>query len=169
MMKTRLHFALPYAVFFLCLGLSACEPESEPEKVSLSYLGVNHTDESVVSIIVNGVGGILDAPAQGGGGAQICCVMLPKRWRPGLTTEIKWQVDGDWLTDDKGKEVLRDGRRVYVPKPYKTQIVEVPQYTDDELGHFDIHIMPGDKVLVKVSSIFPEHPKYVPAYPKQKN
>jgi len=156
----------------LALTLTACFGEdkasSDEEKVSISYLGVNHTDIPIVSIIINGEGGILNVPAQGGGGKEVCCVTLPKKWRPGLMATIKWREDGDWLKDANGKEVIRDGIRVYVPAPWKTKTVEVPEYTPNDLQHFDIHFLPGDQVLVKASYFYPYHPDYRPAYPKQK-
>ncbi len=153
-----LTFALIGALF-----VTACQPQM----TSISYLGVNHTDKAIVSVIVNGEGGILNVPARGGGGGQICCVTLPRKWRPGLKATIKWENDGDWLRDKDGKEVWRDGKRVYVPVPYKERTVEIPEYTEKDLGHFDIHFMPNDEVLVKVSFVYPTHPEYVPAYPAE--
>lgn len=165
MKKFRFQGTRLFALGALCLGLVACAPE----KVSISYLAVNHTDEDIVSIVVNGDGGILHALAHGSGG-QMCCITLPKQWRPGLTAEIKWQVAGTYQRDAKGNIATDDGVPVVIHRAYKTQTVEVPQYTDNDIrGHFDIHIMPGDKVLVKVSFIYPEHPDYVPTYPKSKD
>ena len=140
----------------------------EEEKVSLSYLGVNHTDKEVVELAINGEGGILNVPAQGGGGGTVCCVTLPRKWRPGLTVKIDWQEDGHWLLDENGKPVLRRGVKVLVEEPWQSQTVEVPEYGEHDLSHFDIHFMPGGKVQVKASFIYPEHPDYRPAYPVQK-
>ena len=47
-----------------CLLLVACGGE---EKTGVSYSGYNDTDKNIVSIIVNGEGGVLDATAHGGG------------------------------------------------------------------------------------------------------
>lgn len=164
-MKRSLTLLALCGVVLVACALTACEPE----KVTISYMAVNHTDEGIASIIVNGEGGILHAPAQGGGGTM-CCIVLPKRWRPGLTAEIKWQGGGTYVRDDKGNVVTKNGVPVIIESPWKTQTVEVPQYTDEEIrGHFDIHIMPGDKVLVKVSFIYPWHSDYLPAYPKNKD
>ncbi|MCE1208760.1 MAG: DUF3304 domain-containing protein [Spirochaetia bacterium] len=129
-----------------CLVLLAC---SSDEKIGVSYHAYNHTDNSIVSIIINGEGGILDATAHGEGGG-VCCVVLPKRWRPGLMVKVKWQLDGDWLKDGQGKEVIRDGKKVFVPGPWKEKTVEVPKY-DEEMGLFFIHFFPGDKVNVLVN------------------
>jgi hypothetical protein len=130
----------------------------EEEKTSVSYTAYNDTDRGIVSIIVNGRGGILNASSHGGGG-EMCCVAIPNKWRPGLNATIKWAEDGDWLLDDQGREVIRDGKRVYVPRPYKEKTVEVPRY-DNRLGRFNIHFFPNDEVRVIVNMYGPGHPDY---------
>lgn len=134
------------AAILLALPLTAC---SADDKVGLSYRAYNHTDEHIVSIVINNAGGVLNARAHGEGGG-VCCVILPKRWRPGLMATIKWQLDGDWLTDDTGKEVIRDGKKVLVPGPWKETTVEVPKYSE-EMGTFFIHFFPDDEVKVLVN------------------
>jgi hypothetical protein len=138
----------------------------EEETSSISYLGVNHTDEEVVSILINGDGGILNVSAQGGGGKEVCCVTLPKKWRPGLKVTIKWRLEGEWLKDANGKEVIRDGIKVLVPAPWKERTVELAEYARRDLQHLDVHFMPGDQIIVKPSYNYPWHPDYRPAYPK---
>lgn len=134
----------------LSLLLAACGGE---KTTGVSYFGYNNTDKHIVSIVVNGEGGILHAYAHDGGG-QVCCVQIPNKWRPGLKATIKWQEDGDWLLDEKGKEVLRDGRRVYVPAPWKERTVDIPEYK--EINEFYIVFFPGDEVKVAVSYGLPE-------------
>jgi Protein of unknown function (DUF3304) len=153
------------ALAALCLPLTGC---TEEETSSISYLGVNHTDEEVVSFLINGEGGILNVPAQGGGGGEVCCVSLPKQWRPGLKVTIKWQHDGTWLKDAQGKTVIRDGIKVFVPAPWKERTVEIPAYTRRDLQHFDVHFLPGDQIIAKPSYNYPEHPDYLPPYPGKK-
>jgi hypothetical protein len=153
------------ALAALVLPLSGC---FEEETSSISYLAVNHTDGEVVSILINGEGGILSVSAQGGGGKQVCCVTLPKKWRPGLKVTIKWRLEGEWLKDAHGKEVIRDGVNVLVPAPWKERTVELAEYTRRDLQHLDIHFMPGDQIVVKPSYNYPEHPDYRPSYPRQK-
>ncbi len=157
-----MRFFLTFLVLAACIGLSACESE----KVSIPYLGVNHTDDGIISVIVNGEGGILDIPAQGGAGTKMCCINMPKKWQPGLTAEIKWQVAGTYQRDARGEIVTNDGVPVVISAPYKTMTVEVPKYSERDLQHFDIHIMPGDKVMVKASFLYPTHRDYIPAYPE---
>ncbi|WP_338092986.1 DUF3304 domain-containing protein [Chromobacterium amazonense] len=93
---------------------------------------------------------------------------MPKTWRPGLTVKIGWENDGDWLRDKNGEPVLRDGKKVYVPVPWKFRTVPIPEYTAKQRQHFDIHFLPGDQVMVKLSDIFPEHKDYRPTYPIEK-
>ena len=136
----------------LALGfmLVACGDRATGDAESgVSYIAINHTDKSVVSITVNGEGGILNSPAQGGGGKEMCCVSLPDTWRSGLKVTVGWENDGDWLLDANGKEVIRDGKRVYVPAPRKTRTVDLPEYKGkDAEGRLHIHFLPGDEVKV---------------------
>jgi len=141
----RLSLALLLSVF-----LAGC---LEEEKVGLSYRAYNHTNEHIASIVINGEGGILDAGAHGEGGG-VCCVVLPQKWRPGLSATIKWQPESDWLKDEQGREVIRDGKKVLVLAPWKERTVEVPKYTSDELdrGTFFIHFFRDDDVKVLVAT-----------------
>jgi hypothetical protein len=143
-------------------SLSGC---FEPEKSGVSYAAYNHTDKSIVSIIVNGEGGILGSRAHGGGG-EICCVVIPNKWYPGLKATIKWEEDGDWLLDENGKEVIRNGKRVYVPAPWKEKTVEVLEY-DKHLGQLQMHFFPGDEIKIVVSNYMPGHPKYPLSIPDE--
>ena len=155
---------LPAAAVLLTTPLvTACVEE---EAVTLSYLAVNHTAHSVVSFTINGEGGVLNARPFSGGGDAVCCVTLPAKWRPGLKVTIRWENDGDWLKDEQGREVIRDGKRVYVPLPHKERTVELAPYTAHDLQHFDVHFMPGDQVIAKPSYYYPWHPDYKPPYPK---
>jgi len=139
----RLGLALLLSVF-----LAGC---LEEEKVGLSYHAYNHTDKSIVSIVINGEGGILGARAHGEGGG-VCCVVLPKKWRPGLMATIKWQPDGEWLKDDQGREVIRDGKKVLVRAPWTERTLEVPKYDSTTgMGDFHMHFFPNDEVKVLVN------------------
>jgi hypothetical protein len=158
MFKLRIIAGFIFSVLFL----TACKEE----KVSLSYLGVNHRELGVASIAINGEGGILNVPSYGGGGKNVCCVSLPRKWRPGLSVKIDWQESGVYVRDDKGDIVREDGFRYGgIEGAFKSKTVLIPEYKEAELGHFDIHFFDGDQIQVKVSSILPWHPNYLPAYP----
>ena len=105
----------------------------------------------------------------------MCCIILPKKWRSGLLATIKWQGGGTYQRDAQGKEIIRDGKRVYVPDPFKERTVEVPKYEGD-MGRFYIHFLPKDEVKVAVSLYGPgraEHPyhfeKYRSEYEKRRS
>lgn len=137
----------------------------EEEKVGLSYHAYNHTDQHIVAIVINGQGGILDASAHGEGGG-VCCVVLPKKWRPGLMATIKWRLEGDWLKDEQGKEVIRDGKKVLVPGPWKEGTVEVPKYDNSKgMGDFYMHFFPNDEVKVLVALFGAGHPSHPYPHP----
>lgn len=148
----------------LCLPLFSLTACSGDDTTAVGTYAYNHTDKSIVSIIINGEGGILHATAHGGGG-EVCCVVLPNKWRPGLKATIKWQLDGHWVRDKDGKIVTIDGHDQFVEGEWKERTVDVPQY-DDQLGSFQVHFFSHDEVKVVISNFFPGHPQYPLALPK---
>ena len=156
--------ACAFLAGMLVAPLSAC---SQDDTVAVGYKGYNHTAIPIDSVIINGEGGILNVSAYGGGHGDVCCVLLPSRWHPGLKARIKWEEDGDWLKDDKGNVVMRDGKKVYVPMPYKEKTVDVPEYVGgDQTGQFRIHFFLNDDVKVTVLPYGPGHKDYPYPYPK---
>ncbi|WP_092400080.1 DUF3304 domain-containing protein [Collimonas sp. OK412] len=61
----------------------------------VSLTGVQHIgpDFNISDFYVNGISG--SNVGRGGGGGIVCCVALPKKWRPDFTVEVRWAV-GDW-------------------------------------------------------------------------
>lgn len=142
---------------------------ADRDKVTMSYIGVNHTETYIATLYINGQGGVMNVFPMGGGGV-VCCVTLPRRWKPGLTVKITWQEGGHWLRDAQGRIVVRDGSQVFIEGPWKERTVEVQPYTEKDLGAgLHIHFLPGDQVLVKVSSVYPEHESYQPPYPRRQD
>ena len=130
-----------------------------------SYFGVNHTDKSIVSIIVNGEGGIAHVDAQWVGGED-CCISLPRKWHPGIMVTIKWQLGGTYQLDSKGHRVIEDGVPVVIEGEWKTKTVEVPKYEGkDEEGMLLIYFYPNDEIKVLRSSGESSKPIY--PYPKR--
>lgn len=62
-----------------------------------------------------------------GGGGSLCCILLPKKWRPGLVAEVRWQVS-DWSREKepaKSPQVYKNltwvNYKALVPvEPYET-------------------------------------------------
>lgn len=140
----------------------------EEEKTSVSYTAYNHTDRGIVSIIVNGRGGILNVYPHGGGGGDLCCVAIPNRWTPALTATVKWQDAGDFKRDAQGAVVRVDGVPVVVEEPWKEKTVEIPRY-DERLGRVNLHFFANDEVRVVVNMYGPGHLDYPIKPPTTRN
>lgn len=147
--KTPPEVALLVRFTFVAFLLSACGEET----VAVSYSGINQTDKSIVSIIVNGDGGVLDAPAHGGGG-QVCCVLIPKKWRPGLKATINWQEGGTFQRGEDGGVLKANGIPVVIEGAWKERTVEVPRY--EAIGELYIVFNPHDEIKVAVSIGYPD-------------
>jgi Protein of unknown function (DUF3304) len=148
-------------VRYLCLMallsssmVSGCFEEG---KSGVSYFGANHTNEAVADVTLNGQGGIMIAYPHGTSG-DICCVTVPSKWKPGLNVTITWENGGGWLLDEKGKEVIRDGKKVLVRGKRKSRTVAIPQY--DRPEDLWIHFFPNDEIKLVMSKYVPGHPKH---------
>lgn len=120
--------------------LSGCRDN----RTAVSITAYNHMkDLSIAGLYVNGVMGP-NASADGGGGAETCCILLPNIWRPGLTVKIWWEYDG----------MIAD----LIPPPPPAEIsVPIPEYkTPDKL---QIHFY-KDRIKIVVSPCSPYHPFY---------
>jgi hypothetical protein len=139
------------------LSLTACGASSkQADKLEgTSYLGINNTEKSIISIIVNGEGGISHVDSQNIGGED-CCVNLPRKWHPGIKVTIKWQEDDVYLLDKNGKFVIEDGKKKVIEQPWKTKIVEVGKYEGrDEEGLLYVFFYPNDVVKALRSRGYP--------------
>lgn len=139
----------------------------EEEMVPLSYSAFNRTDKGIIAIAINGEGGVLHSSAHGGGGATVCCVLLPKKWRPGLMVKIAWQEAGVYKRDEHGRIIEEDGVPIVVRSPWKEKTVEVPRYPK-EMGTFYMVFLTNDEVRVAVKNGDPIEilPKDDPLQPK---
>jgi hypothetical protein len=136
----RLKFLAP--ISFLVFSLVAC---SSTNNASIELSGLNYTDIGISMFSVDDYGGHGIYP-NGGGGKFVCCVTIPRRWHAGMKVTIRWMEDG------------------LVPSPWKERVVDVPKYTEQDLGAFAVHFYPGDIVKVLVTSKIVGHPDY--PYPR---
>src|SRR5450830_1496158 len=73
------------------LSLSACSEQMSPAGIT----GYNHSKLHPISnFTVNDAMGS-NLSQESGGGAESCCVSIPKTWRPGLKATIWWKYDAD--------------------------------------------------------------------------
>lgn len=148
-------FVILAASFFsACGGFATARNNDDFAGVSLT--GVQHMghDFNISEFYVDGYYGS-NVGREGGGGRYVCCVMLPTRWRPGLSVEVRWSV-GNWSKLDRSQTVLGDYSSLTF-EVYKAQ-VPVEKYEAAEAVY--VHFFAGGKARV-VSSIAgpgPRHP-----------
>ncbi|MEB0218602.1 DUF3304 domain-containing protein, partial [Pseudomonas sp. AB12(2023)] len=79
------------AAVLACIALQACS-KAPPDRLGIPIEGYNHTSAAINHFDVNGNGGPNIGPF-GGGGSQMCCVAMPRKWHPGLTVVVEWEKD----------------------------------------------------------------------------
>lgn len=160
-------FGLVVALGYVLVDVSKAM-RAEKKQIS-SYVAYNYNAVPIDSVAINGEGGVLNVSAYGGGGKEVCCVILPSYWRPGLTVRIKWQSGGHWERDANGQIVWRNGEQQFVEGTWKERTVDVPPYVGGEgpeMGRFQIYFLPKDEVAVLVSTSYPGSPGNPHPYPK---
>ncbi|WP_447589011.1 DUF3304 domain-containing protein [Aquipseudomonas campi] len=151
------HGIVPITCLLACLAvLAGCTP-SKPYMLPAPVMGYNHTSASIIYFSVDGAGGPNIAPF-GGGGAQTCCGMLPRQWRPGLKVLVKWEKDSDpyaygkWpeaMFSEAWRKRMEEHRSRYT---YHQAIVEIPYY--EKSCGIQAHFLPCDQIRV-TSTCFP--------------
>ncbi|WP_083941138.1 DUF3304 domain-containing protein [Pseudoduganella violaceinigra] len=134
----------------LLTGCSA-PPAMDDSTYGASVGIVNHTGNFIYSASANGGGGHMEA--WGAGGPNVCCVMIPRKWYPGMKVPVRWDMP-------EGSKHI-----------YKEKIVEVEQYDDDDGGSLYIHIFPNGEVRLVVSRYAgwsSKHPIPAPVNPDSK-
>lgn len=90
-------------------------------------------------------------------GGDICCVLLPKKWRANLAVEVRWEVE-DWSHDDKAETKAGVYQSIKLDGTYKA-IVPVERY--ETASHVFVHFYPGGRARVVSSEVGwgnPNHP-----------
>lgn len=128
--------------FCISLLLTAC---SEANNASIELSGLNYTNTGISSFSVNNYGGH-GIEANGGGGAFVCCIIVPRNWHEGMKVTVRWTEDG------------------YGPEVWKERIVDVPKYEKQDIGALAVHFYQGDIVRVLVTTKIEGHPEY--PYPR---
>ncbi len=164
-MLSILFKGLCLCVLVLAGGCKAQDPNDEMYPSSI--VGYNLTHEGVQEFYVNGAWGS-NIGSYGGGGGKVCCVTLPKQWRPGLAAEVDWRI-GDYKKD--GRSMTADERdampinelieKHWVERRLKRWVPIEPY--PPEGGTLQVVFLPNDEVKIYVVSLnmgmeLPEHP-----------
>lgn len=116
---------------------------------TVSVTGVHHMGDkfNIPQFYIDGYDGS-NVGREGGGGSDVCCVLLPKKWRPGLSVEVRWAIDD--FSHEKPAEVEVGNFDSVVGGG--TFIARVPVERYEVAEHVWIHFYAGGKVRV-VSSM----------------
>ncbi|GAA3927251.1 hypothetical protein GCM10022229_21720 [Luteimonas lutimaris] len=118
----------------LALMATGCDARlPQDEMVGVGITGIDHLPDhlSIQDFWVNGY----NAAQAGKGGSTVCCAMLPARWRPGLTVQVRWGIT-NW----------RD-------KTYSMHEATVPVEHYDEVGRLWVHFLKDGSVRVVSSNL----------------
>ena len=134
------------AILCLLLSLSACtgqKGDAQSDKLTVDLTGYNHTDYGFGFAVVMGKNEMLGPPlGPHNGGGWICCLTVPRQYKPGMKVTVQWPANGDNLPDHKRE-------------------VEIPPYDGSKgAGFLAVHIFQDQHVEVYVTSLGLGHPDY---------
>lgn len=140
------------AIFAILSSLSGFQKRDDDIPVAL--IGVHHlgADYRINEFYVNRRGGSSIGEG-GGGGGHVCCIALPRKWRPGLQAEIRWEVHYNSPVPDQASSPKIEGEGIY------KALVPVEAYTKP--SDFYIHFFPRGRVRIVVDEFSPiadQHP-----------
>lgn len=112
----------------------------EEETAGVPITGIDHLSDhlSVQQFYVDGY----SAFQAGTGASTVCCAVLPKRWRPGLSIEVRWNVT-NWR-DCEGQDYVR----------------RVPVERYEEPDRLWVHFMADGSIRAVSSGVGPGNPAY---------
>ncbi len=87
------------------------------------------------------------APGLGGG---YCCVLLPRKWMPGMEVLVEWEVDPDpyVILPPLGTDLFREAYARHAAQYRRhSAVVPVPEYGEKRCG-MTVHFLPCNQVKV---------------------
>jgi len=123
--------------FVLALPLAGCREEEEGVAVSM-FAHDHYPNQQVLGVSIN------DGEGSASVGGLHCCVVIPRKWKPGLTAKLSWSV---YLDDDPS---VPSDPKVSQKPVVKSAVVEIPQY--DKPAYVHMHIYPGEKARIVISN-----------------
>lgn len=84
-----------------------------------------------------------------GDSGTTCCIFLPKKWRPGLSVEVRWEI-GDWSHENRQEIQAHNYKSAISGGVF---IAQVPVERYDEPARIWVHFFAGGKARVISSSI----------------
>lgn len=112
--------------------------------VAVDLSGTQHIgpDFSIAPFFLNGANGF-NVGREGGGGSSVCCVLLPKKWRPGLSVDLRWAV-ANWTKENHAEISVDEYKSITFD--YFRALVPVERY--ESTGRVMVHFFAGGKARV---------------------
>lgn len=122
--------------------------------IPVDITGVQHmgANFNVPEFYVDGAWGS-NVGREGGGGSSVCCVVLPRKWREGITVEIRWSVT-DWGKENVKETDIGNYSSLITEGTYKAK---VPLEKFSAPGDLYVHFFRNGKVRVLSSQTYPEN------------
>lgn len=146
-------------VGLLAFALTGCDVATRNEQddaFSPSGLSAyNYSNEGIQEFYLDGAWG--SGVGIGGGGGAVCCVSVPKKWRPDLTVTLEWR------RSDCGKGVDENGWSNCRNDPANpTRIIKrtIPIEPYDRAENVQVMFLPNDEIRIYVSGLSPSHPEH---------
>ncbi|KPC53777.1 DUF3304 domain-containing protein [Amantichitinum ursilacus] len=148
------------ALGVMAMGLAACgntagNAFSDNQYLPTPYAPINHTTAALNWVSINGM--------QGTG--EVCCVMLPRQWRPGLKATVEWEIDPrpyEKMKRKPGGGFVFDDADIARHRAAYTQhkaIIDIPQYPE----HFcklQVHFLTCNQVKATATCLWYDDPAY---------
>lgn len=155
---SRLRFLWLTLALFLIMGCQrGNRNDIDFEAVGLTGVHDMGRSFSISDFYVDGYGGS-NVGWEGGGGSNVCCVMLPKAWRPGLTIDLRWAV-ADW-SNENSEETKRG---IYTSITFKKFRAQVPVEKYQTPERLFVHFFAGGKARAMTGGVFSERLRDDPA------
>ena len=148
-------FAVTGSALYWCIGTVRATIRAD-SLAAVDLGGAHHLGDkfNVAEFYVDGL--YYGNVGREGGGGGTCCVMLPRKWRPGLSVEVRWSV-GDWTNENRAE--LEAGNFDSVSG--MGYIARVPVERYEKAAQVWVHFFAGGKARVLTSPIgagWPKHP-----------
>jgi hypothetical protein len=119
----------------------------QEDLIGVDLSGKQHIgpDFNISEFFLNGTNGF-NVGREGGGGRDVCCVLLPRQWRPGLSVDLRWEV-ANWIEADKARKENLD-----VIPTFKHFRGRVPVEKYGSPGRVVVHFFEGGKARVIVGA-----------------
>ncbi|WP_226570254.1 DUF3304 domain-containing protein [Mangrovibacter yixingensis] len=130
--------------------LAGCAGAGYGDYTAGDLRGINHTPNVINFVKVNGYGGPNIAAYGDGGG--YCCVLLPRKWIPGMKALVEWEVDPNpraiipLKKEGFGYEEEAYARHAAQYRRHSA-VVPVPEYGEQRCG-MTVHFLPCNQVKV---------------------